>query len=84
MLGLLMFVLKALYWLIIIDAVLSWVMPADKFPRSLTTQITEPLYAPFRALLRPERMGGFDISPLLVLFILWLVQQLVYRTLAGV
>ena len=83
MLGLLMFVLKALYWLIIADAVLSWIMPAEKFPRSLTTQITQPLYAPFRALLKPDRTGGLDLSPLLVLFLLWLVQELVHRQLAG-
>lgn len=79
MLGLLLFLLNALWWLIIIDAVLSWVMPADQFPRSLTTQITDPLYAPFRALLKPERTGGFDVSPLLVMFIIWLVRELVRR-----
>lgn len=83
MLEVLMFVVNALRWLIIIDAVLSWVMPVDKFPRSWTTQITEPLYAPFRTLLKPERTGGFDVSPLVVLFLLWLVQQLVYRAQAG-
>ena len=83
MVQLLMFAFDALWWLIIIDSVLSWVMPVDKFPRSLTTQITEPLYAPFRALLKPERMGGFDVSPLIVLFIIWLARQLVYRQAAG-
>jgi YggT family protein len=79
----LFFVLNALWWIIIIDSVLSWVMPPDKIPRSLTTQITDPLYAPFRSVLKPERMGGFDFSPLIVLFIIWLARELLERRVYG-
>lgn len=63
-------VLKGLEILIIVDAVLSFVMQPDKFPRSLTTQITDPLYAPVRAVLKPEVTGGFDLSPLIIIMLL--------------
>jgi YggT family protein len=68
--------LDALWWLIIIDAVLSWVMPVERFPRSLTNQITDPLYAPIRAILKPERTGGLDLSPLLVMFLIYVMKSM--------
>jgi YggT family protein len=73
---LLLRILSALQVLIIVDAVLSWVMPVTQFPRKVTTQITDPLYAPIRAILKPERMGGFDISPLLVLVLLQVMESM--------
>jgi YggT family protein len=81
MLGLLLFVLDALWWIIVIDAVLSWVMPQDKFPRSLTTQITDPLYSPIRSVLSPEKTGGFDVSPLAILFMIWLAKHFVAQSM---
>jgi YggT family protein len=73
-------IVTGLKWLILIDAVLSWVMPdRERFPRSLTTQITEPLYAPIRALLKPERTGGLDLSPMVVLFILYAMESMLRR-----
>ena len=55
-------------------------MPDDtKFPRSLTNQITQPLYAPFRTLLNPQMTGGLDLSPIMVLLILRFMQS----TIAG-
>ena len=77
--GILFLLLDVLLWLIIIDAVLSWVMPVDRFPRSFTTQITEPLYAPIRMILKPERTGGFDLSPLLMIFLIHFMQSMLHR-----
>lgn len=79
----LLFILEALWWLIIVDAVLSWVMPPDRFPRSLTVQITEPLYAPIRAILKPERTGGLDLSPILVMFLIYLMKSMLYQVATG-
>jgi uncharacterized protein YggT (Ycf19 family) len=59
--------LQALSALVLVDAVLSWVMREDQFPRSITTRITDPLYAPIRKLIDPGKTGGFDLSPLIVL-----------------
>jgi YggT family protein len=69
---------QALTFLIIADAVLSWVMPPSKFPRSLTTRITDPLYAPIRKLINPAKTGGIDLSPLIVLFALQALRSLVF------
>jgi YggT family protein len=67
--------LTAFKWLIFIDIVLSWVMPDEQaFPRNLTRQITDPLYAPIRAVLKPERMGGLDLSPMVVLVVIWTME----------
>jgi YggT family protein len=77
--GILIMILEALWWLIIIDALLSWVMPPDRFPRSLTGQLTDPLYAPIRKVLRPERTGGFDMSPIVVMFAIYVAKSLLQQ-----
>ena len=68
--------INVLQGLIFVDVILSWLMPPDKFPRSFTTQITDPLYAPIRALIRPEWIGGFDISPIVIIFLLRAMQRM--------
>jgi uncharacterized protein YggT (Ycf19 family) len=74
-------ILRGLEILIIVDAVLSFLMSPDKFPRSLTTQITDPLYAPVRAVLKPEVTGGFDLSPLIVIMLLRFMGSMLVRAL---
>jgi len=76
-----MLVLTALKWLIFIDVILSWLMPPEKFPRTLTTQITDPLYAPIRAVLRPDRTAGIDFSPLLILLLIHLMENMLRKAL---
>lgn len=68
------FALEALWWIIIVDAVLSWVQRPHQVPRKYLMQLTDPLYAPFRAILSPEKTGGIDLSPLAVLLIIRLVR----------
>lgn len=82
MISLIFLILTALQWLIIIDAVLSWVMPAEKFPRSFTIQITDPLYAPIRAILSPQRTGGIDLSPLAVLLLIHVMRSMLERAVS--
>ncbi|MFT5685502.1 MAG: YggT family protein [Myxococcota bacterium] len=53
---------------IIVDAVLSWIQAPSAFPRSLTTQLTTPLYAPIRGVLGTK--GGMDFSPLILLVLI--------------
>lgn len=51
--------------LLILDAILSWIVPSpDQFPRNLTTKVTDPLYKPVRKLINPQKTGGLDLSPL--------------------
>jgi YggT family protein len=76
----LMLVLTGLKILIFVDFALSWIMPKkEDFPRSWTTTITDPLYAPIRAVLRPDKMGGFDLSPMVVLILIQVMQGMIAR-----
>lgn len=73
MAGLLYLVLEILRWVIIVDAVSSWFRGPTEFPRNITGQITEPLYAPIRSVLGG---GGMDFSPLIMLVLLHVGQAM--------
>jgi YggT family protein len=74
--------LRVLELTIIADALISWVVPSkDQFPRTITSQISDPLCAPFRKLIGPERTGGFDLSPLAALILLQVMRGLLTRPL---
>jgi YggT family protein len=67
--------LNYLFWSIVLRIVLSWIAPDPYNPMvRLVTQITEPVMAPARRLLPP--MGGFDLSPILVIIAIQAVQAL--------
>ena len=75
--------LTVLWWIIIIQVVLSWLFAFNvlnsgseglrRFVEALD-RITEPLYRPIRKLL-PD-FGGIDFSPLILLLLLGVVQIL--------
>ena len=75
--------LNVLWWIIIIQVVLSWLFAFNvlntssdglrRFVEALD-RITEPLYRPIRKLL-PD-FGGIDFSPLIVLLLIGVVQIL--------
>jgi uncharacterized protein YggT (Ycf19 family) len=74
--------LQVLEIVLIADAVLSWVVPStEQFPRSITSQIADPLCAPFRKLLGGDRMGGFDFSPVVVLVVLQIMRGMLTSAL---
>jgi YggT family protein len=80
MVSILALVLTALKWLIFIDVILSWVMPnQEQFPRSFTKQITDPLYAPIRAVIKPQATGGLDFSPIVVLILLQVMESMLHK-----
>ena len=63
------------FWAILIRVVLSWVNPGIRHPASdIVYSLTEPVLAPARRAL--PSMGGFDLSPILVLVGLQLVNLL--------
>ena len=86
--------LNVLWWIIIVQAILSWLIAFNVINtynqfvgsvwRALNT-LTEPLYRPIRRIL-PD-FGGLDLSPMVVLVILLIVQQAVmpalYRVAMG-
>ncbi len=81
--GIVDLLLDVLRWIIIIQAILSWLVAfnvintQNDFMRSFLTaldRITEPLYRPIRRIL-PD-FGGIDFSPLVALLIIIALQML--------
>ena len=79
--GIVDLLLNVLTWIIIIQAVLSWLVvfnvinTQSDFVRSFLAAlnwVTEPLYRPIRKIL-PD-FGGIDFSPLVVLLLIKMLQ----------
>lgn len=75
--------LQILWWIIIIQAVLSWLVvfnvvnTHNDFVRSFFNaldRLTRPLYAPIRKIL-PD-FGGLDFSPVIVLLLIYVLRIL--------
>lgn len=67
--------LNYVFWTVLARIILSWVAPDPRNPLVLVVvQITEPVMAPARKLLPP--IGGFDLSPILVLLAIQFLQIL--------
>jgi YggT family protein len=71
--GLLPLMVNFYLYSIIAAALLSWVAPHNPAVQTMF-QITEPVVAPFRRILPPT--GGLDISPILAIFSIYIVQIL--------
>ena len=76
--------LNAVIWVfliaVLIRIILSWIAPRSYHPAvRILDGLSEPILAPFRRLL--PSMGGLDLSPILTLLALRLVQQLVVSPL---
>ncbi len=76
--------LNLLWWIIVIQAVLSWLIAfnvintSNDFVRSLwegLRKLTEPLYRPIRKIL-PD-FGALDLSPIVVLLIVFILSSIV-------
>lgn len=67
------------FWSIIIMIIGSWIAPGSRHPLlALANQLVEPLMAPIRRVIPP--LGGvIDVSPILVIVVLKIVDMLVYR-----
>lgn len=79
-------ILSLVTWIIIIQAVLSWLVafnvvsihnPAVRSIWSGLERLTEPVYRPIRNIL--PSMQGLDLTPLVVLMIIFFIQQLIVR-----
>jgi len=75
------YLLHLYMWIIIIRALLSWVNPDPYNPIvRFLAQITEPVLYQVRK--RIPFMGGLDLSPLIVIFIIYFLQIAVVRTIS--
>ena len=68
------------FWAVIIRAVLSWIAPDPRQPAiAVVGQLTEPVMRPARGLIPP--ISGLDLSPIVVLLALQLLQMLLVAPL---
>ena len=68
--------------IIIVRVICSWIRVDPRNPAvMLIENMTEPVLAPVRRLLPTDRMG-FDISPLIVIFALGLLERLILQVLS--
>ncbi|HTK14087.1 MAG TPA: YggT family protein [Xanthobacteraceae bacterium] len=83
-LNVVMVVLQMYVWLLILAAVLSWLLAFNVVnPRNQAVsmvgeflfRITEPVLRPIRNLL--PSMGGIDISPVILILIIFLIQNII-------
>jgi YggT family protein len=74
MLGLINILMNLLHiysFIIIAAALITWVQPNPYNPVvQFLRRVTEPVLRPVRGLVPPEKLGGLDISPLIVLVVI--------------
>ncbi len=76
-------VLMLYLWVIIIRAVLSWVNVPSLYPVALVFyRLTEPVLRPFRRLVPPRKLGGVDISPIIVGLLIVFIDSFLVSSLA--
>lgn len=81
---------KVYFWVIVVTVVLSWLIglnivngyrPEVRAVQRVCWQMTEPLLRPIRERLPP--IGGMDLSPVVLLLGLQLVEILLIKILTG-
>ncbi|HEV8532413.1 MAG TPA: YggT family protein [Methylomirabilota bacterium] len=71
LINLLMNLLHIYSFIIIAAALITWVQPNPYNPIvQFLRRVTEPVLRPVRGLVPPEKLGGLDISPLIVLVVI--------------
>jgi YggT family protein len=89
LLNLISTVITIYIWLLIAQAVLSWLLAfgvVNRYNRVVTSvgdflwRITEPLLRPIRSVL-PD-LGGIDISPVVLILLLYFLRDLMFEYLA--
>ena len=73
-------------WLLIAQAILSWLLAfgvINRYNRTVSVigdflyRITEPALRPIRAVL--PHLGGIDISPVILILIIYFIQEVIIR-----
>jgi YggT family protein len=72
-------IVQVFTWVVLIHVLLSWFLPPDNALRLSLSRVVEPFLQPIRDLIPP--LGMFDFSPVILLVILQLLQQLIVRML---
>jgi YggT family protein len=75
-------VITAMYWLIIVRALISWVNadPGNPIVQFLN-KVTEPVLSPIRRMLPLSLQIGIDISPIIAFLVLLFLKSFLVQTL---
>lgn len=73
--------LDTLFWLIIIQVILSWIQPAYNPNLVIFQQLVEPILARFRQFIPP--IAGLDLSPIVAIVVIKLAQILLVGPIAA-
>ena len=74
---------ELLIWLLMIRIILSWLPHNHVHPIiNFIYKLTEPLLEPFRNMINP--IGGIDLSPIIVFFLLRLIQKYLILFLSSI
>ena len=77
--GLVLQLLNIYGWIILAAALITWVSPDPRNPVvQFLHKVTEPVLAPVRRLLPPWKTGGLDLSPMIILIVIWVVLPRVF------
>jgi YggT family protein len=64
-----MLILRLFFFLVIVRVIMSWISPGGYNPAiALFHALTDPIMRPLQRIIPP--LGGFDISPVLVIILL--------------
>lgn len=83
----LILILNIFFWIIVAQVILSWLIAFDVINIRnakaqnlimLLNKITEPVYKPLRKVI--PAIGGIDITPIIVIFAISLLQNFIVRT----
>ncbi len=72
--------LDLMFWLIIIQVILSWVSPGHNPNTAIFNQMANPILAPFKKLIPP--ISGMDLSPIIAILAIKLAQIIVVGSIA--
>ncbi|RTL96144.1 YggT family protein [Ancylobacter rudongensis] len=77
-------------WILIASAILSWLVvfnvvnahnPIVRSVGEFLWRVTEPVLAPLRRVL--PNLGGIDVSPVILIILLYFIRNLVFELVAG-
>lgn len=76
-------VLVLYIWVVVFRAVLSWVNVPSLYPVAVVLyRLTEPVLRPIRRFVPPSRLGGIDISPIIVVLLIMFVNSFLVRSIS--
>ena len=76
------FLISAYIFVVIVRAILSWVQVPSLYQLNVILyKLTEPLLRPIRKFVPPYKMGGLDLSPMILIILLIFINSFLVRSL---